>query len=126
MRWCVLSLTPIEEIMRHQPSRRTSLRGLHLALVTSLLAIMTPVAVTSHVANAATPTPWTASGPATVTTNSDGLVTPAQMTYNLLDNPLGRRFTDQTWTFQTTAVGDSTEVVPYTYTGFHAYYAVRV
>ena len=112
--------------MHSQPSRRTSPRSLHLALVASMLAIVTPVAVASHTASAATPTPWTANGPANFSTDSDGLVTPPQMTYNLLDVPVGARFSDKTWTFSTTAISDFTDVVPYTYTGFHAYFAVRV
>ncbi len=116
--------------MRNQPSRRSSVRVIHLALVASMLAIITPIVGASQVATAATVTPWTASGPANVTTDSNGSVTPPQMTYNLFNNPfdpLGPpRFRDQTWSFSTTATSNFTDVVPYRYTGYHAFFLVRV
>ncbi len=112
--------------MRSQPPCRSSVRALHLALVASMLVIMTPTVGASQVATAATVTPWEADGPATVTLNSDGSVTPPQMTYNLVDSPVGARFSDKTWTLSTTATSDFTDIVPYIYTGFHAFYLVRV
>jgi hypothetical protein len=117
-----------EEIMRNTPSRRRFVRVLHLALVASLLAIVTPTIGVPRVATAATPTPWTASGPANVTTDSDGSVAPPQMTYNLFDDPFDPfgppRFRDQTWTLSTTATSTFTDSVPYLYTGFHAFFQV--
>ncbi len=95
-------------------------------MVASMLAIVTPVVATSDVANAATPTPWTAGGPANVATVSDGSVTAPQMKYNLLDVPAGARFSDHTWTLSTTAASTFTDDVLYTYNGFHAFYQVRV
>ena len=48
------------------------------------------------------------------------------MSYNLLDGGGSPRFQDQTWTFSKTTNEGIPEVVPYTYTGFHAYFQVRV
>ena len=108
-----------EETMRNQHSGHRSIRTLHLALVASLLVIVTPIVGASPVATAATATPWTASGPpATFTLDSDGSVTPPQMTYNLGTDPrTATRFGDQTWTLSTTATSDLTDSVPYFYTG---------
>ncbi|MEP7202423.1 MAG: Ig-like domain-containing protein [Ilumatobacteraceae bacterium] len=114
--------------MRNQPSRRRSVQGLRLALVASLLAIITPVVGSSPVATAATPTPWVASGPpaGNFTLDSDGSLTPPQMTYNLGEDPGGLRFANQAWTLSTTAASNFTDNVPYLYGGYHGFYAVRV
>ena len=100
--------------MRSQSSGRRSVRGVHVALVAAMLAIATPTIGATHVATAATPTPWEATGPETVTLASDGSVTPPQMSYNLVDDPAGARFSDKSWTLQTTADSDIEETVPYT------------
>ncbi len=112
--------------MRNQSSGRSSVRIFHVALVASMFAIITPIIDVSEVATAATPTPWTASGPANVTTDSDGSVTPPQMTYNLLNVPLNARHSAKTWTLSTMAVSNFTDSVPYIYTGYHAFFQVRV
>ena len=93
--------------MRNQPSARPFCRLRHLALVASMLVIVTPiVGITDHV-EAATVTPWTADGPGNFTLDSDGSVTSPKMSYNLFDTPLDPlgppRFRDQTWTLSTTA-----------------------
>ena len=120
-------LTHPEEIMRSQLSRRhRSVRALHLALVASMLAIVTPTIGGSHVANAATPTPWTASGPGNFTLDSNGAFDPPQMTYNLGEDPLGARFSNETWTLSTTASSAFTDNVPYLYTGYHGFFGVIV
>src|SRR6476469_1205120 len=114
--------------MRNHHTGRGSVRGLHVALVASLLAIITPT-ITSTRASAATddpPSPWVGSGPATVTTTSDSSIDPPQMVYNLVDSPVGARFSDKTWTLQRVADSGFQGTVPYTYTGFHAYFQVRV
>jgi hypothetical protein len=111
--------------MRNQPLGRRSFRGFHVALVASMLAIVTPTIGTPHLATAATPTPWEALGPANVTLSSDGSLSPPQMTYDLVDSPFGARFSDNTWTLQTTADTDIVDTVPYLYSGFHAFFRVR-
>ena len=111
--------------MRNQLGH-SSLRILHLALVTSMVAILTPTIGASHVATAATVTPWAASGPGNFTEDSDGSLIPPQLTYNLGADPLGARFADQTWTLSTEAESDFTDNVPYFYTGYHAFFQVRV
>ena len=112
--------------MGNQPASRRSNRVLHVALVAAMLAIVTPIVGVSEVATAATPTPWTANGPGNFTLDSGGSVTPPQLTYNLGEDPLGARFADETWSLSTTAASDFTDVVPYLYTGYHAFFAVIV
>ena len=111
--------------MRNRPGH-PSLRILHLTLVTSMVAILTPMIGASHVATAATVTPWEASGPGNFTLDSGGSVVPPQLTYNLGTDPLSARFADQTWTLSTTANSDFTDTVPYFYTGYHAFFQVIV
>ena len=118
--------------MRTTPSGRRSARALHLALVASMLAVVTPTIASPQVATASGPSTWIASGPANVTTDSNGLITPAQMSYSLVYDPANpvdgsqARYTDQTWTLSTTASSGFTGTVPYTYTGFHAFFQVQV
>ena len=114
--------------MRNQRSGHRSIRALHLLLVTSMLVILTPIIGASRIATAGTLTPWTADGPLppNFTLVSDGSDTPPQMTYNLGEDPGGLRFTNQTWTLSTTATSDTTESVPYIYTGYHAFFQVIV
>ena len=114
--------------MRKQPVGRRSIRVLHVALVAAMLAIVTPIIGAVPVATAATLTPWTAGGPVPgdFTLDSSGSAIPPQMTYNLGEDPGGRRFTDQTWTLQTVATSDFTDSVPYLYTGYHGFFQVIV
>ena len=112
--------------MRNQPIGRRSVRVLHLVLVAAMLAIITPIVGASPVATAATPTPWTANGPGNFTLDSNGSVTPPQLTYNLGEDPLSARFGDETWSLSTLATSDLTDVVPYLYTGYHAFFRVIV
>jgi hypothetical protein len=112
--------------MRKQPVGRRSIRVLHVALVAGMLAIVTPIVGVSEVATAATLTPWTANGPGNFTLGSGGSVTPPQLTYNLGEDPLSARFGDETWSLSTTAASPFTDVVPYTYNGYHAFFDVTV
>ena len=71
---------------------------------------------------------WSASGPGTVTTVSDGSASAARMTYS----SVGGGFDDQTWTFTRTYEGFEGEgggeprfvIVPWSWQGFHAYFDV--
>ncbi|MEO8264248.1 MAG: hypothetical protein ABI706_01930, partial [Ilumatobacteraceae bacterium] len=114
--------------MRSQPAGRRPSRVLHVALVAAMLAIVTPIVGAPEVATAATPTPWTAGGPVPgdFTLDSNGSAIPPQMTYNLGEDPVGRRLTDQSWTLQTVATSDLTDAVPYLYTGYHGFFEVIV
>ena len=118
-----------EEIMRvtHPPGRLVR-SVIHLALVASMLALVTPIDRRSSMSRPPRPRPpWTASGPAgTFVLNSDGSITPPQMKYDLGEDPGGTRFGDQTWTLSTTAESNITETMPYTYTGYHAFFQVIV
>ena len=63
--------------MRNTPFGRRSSRVVHLALVASMLAVVTPTIGSSHIASASGDDPilWSASGPATVTPESMTAIT---------------------------------------------------
>ncbi len=120
--------------MRNRRPGGPCIRAFHVGLVALLVAVSAPMVGSTDVASAATITTWTAGGAGNVTLDSDGSVTPPQLTYNLPiphddDNNVsdpGTRFQDETWTLSTTASRTFTDTVQYTYTGFHAYYSVVV
>src|SRR5262245_14417181 len=70
-------------------------------------------------------TNWAATGPGTVTTSSNGSVTPAAMSYSM--NPVGLGVT-RSWDFTATATAAATAgdpiKVPYTWQGLHAWFQV--
>ncbi len=90
-----------------------------LALVTSLLLLPASPAAAAET--------WTAAGPGTVTTVSDGSASAARMTYS----SVGGGFDDQTWTFTRTYDGEGEGggeagfvSMPWSWDGFHAYFDV--
>ena len=68
-------------------------------------------------AQAAPATPWSGSGPGTVSVDSDGTSTQPSFSYSL--NPAG--YSTQTWSFTTTADATGPVELTYDYAGFHAY-----
>ncbi len=66
---------------------------------------------------------WLATGPGTVTFTGDGLTTEPSLTYLLSGDPV---FSRQTWQVSTAAPRTATVTLPFTYKGYHAYFAVRV
>ena len=88
-------------------------------MVLALLQVWPAAAARASVS----PTLWTGSGPGSTSVVSDGTTDNPKFSYSL--NPAGLNAT-QTWTFQTTAVVDGSVTVPYAYSGFHAYFQVRV
>ena len=112
--------------MRHHRSARRAIHAVHIGVVAALVTILLPVAGSSRVAHAS-PTPWVPNGPGEFTSDSDGSTTPAQMTYdNHGVDPTNTRFSEREWSFSTTAASTIADVVPYFYTGFHAYFHVTV
>ena len=77
-------------------------------------AFAKPVAVSAPV--------WSASGQGTVTLLGDGVTANPSMSYSI--NPAG--FSARTWELSTTANKGGTVSLPYEYSGFHAFFAVRV
>ncbi len=75
---------------------------------------------TTVVATAAAP--WTGSGTGTTTVVSDGTSAAPQFTYSATGSPSSGA--SGSWTFETTANTAGTFALPYTYSGFHAYFAV--
>ena len=67
---------------------------------------------------------WTGSGPATTSVPSDGTNGTAQFSYNY-NNPCNCGATG-IWTFHTEANATGTVVLPWTYTGLHAWFEVIV
>jgi hypothetical protein len=68
-------------------------------------------------------TAWNASGPGTVTVVSDGTSGDAAMSYDLQGPAV---WSPQSWEFETTAAQAGTVTLPWSYTGFHAFFQVRV
>ena len=68
-------------------------------------------------------TGWSASGPGAVTVVDDGSTADPSMTYALHGSAV---YSTQTWRFSTTATSSGTVTVPYAYSGFHAWFNVRV
>ncbi|MEI7745751.1 MAG: CSLREA domain-containing protein, partial [Chloroflexota bacterium] len=113
-------------------SARLALVAILVALLAQTLVQVAPVAasvIPSTPVGAAVPAPvadapswgaWTASGPGTVTTTSDGTTGPAAFGYSL--SPAG--FSTVTWSFTSTATQTGTLNLAWHYTGFHAYFAV--
>lgn len=69
---------------------------------------------------AAAPAPWTGSGPGTVTV--DNTAGSASLDYAM--NPAG--FAPRRWDFTTTSEGGGAIIQPWSYSGFHAFFRVRV
>ncbi len=67
---------------------------------------------------------WAANGPGSVTVVSDGSSTDPEMTYALTG--YGSTFSTQTWQFSTVATQTGAVTVPYHYSGYHAYFQVRL
>lgn len=69
------------------------------------------------------PTAWGASGPGTVTLNNDGSTANPSMSYALHGSAV---FSTKTWSFSTTAATTGAITEDYDYSGFHAFFQVRV
>ena len=99
-------------------------------------ALVVGVATSTTAASAAGGTAWSGSGPFLFTVDSDGTASAPKFSYDkpnpaqpdpAIDPALSViDFTTQTWTFSTTATEGGTFRVPYTYTGLHAFFQVRV
>jgi hypothetical protein len=103
-------------------ANRSSRRG--LAAFASLLAALAAAltVVTAPPATAVPPdTNWTATGPGTVQTVSQGAASAPAMTYSLGNAGLS---VEQTWTFEAVAAQAGTVTVPYTWQGLHAWFQV--
>ena len=98
-------------------------RGGSIFLIAAILGQLTLFS-TPQMASADTPGEWTGSvGPGTgAGVVNDGLTGPAQ--YQYFHNPAG--FSMETWTFSRVANNPGTVHLEWTYTGFHAYFQVRV
>jgi hypothetical protein len=68
-------------------------------------------------------TPWTPTGPGTVTLVSDGTAGDAEMSYSLQGTAV---FTLQTWDFETTTAQAGTVTLPWSYSGYHAFFMAQV
>lgn len=68
-------------------------------------------------------TAWTAAGPGTVNVVTDGTAGDAEMNYHLTGFAV---FSTQSWTFSTTANTAGAVTLPFNYSGFHAFFQVRV
>ena len=69
-------------------------------------------------------TPWVASGPGTVTLLSDGTGSSnAAMSYSRSGSVV---FSTNTWQLSTTATTSGPVTLPFTYSGYHAFFQVRV
>lgn len=66
---------------------------------------------------------WTAAGPGTVTLVADGTAGDAVMSYALSG---GSVFSTKTWDLTTTAAQGTAVSLPWSYSGYHAYFQVRV
>lgn len=66
---------------------------------------------------------WSAIGPGTVNLLSDGVTTDPAMSYSLSGSVV---FSTQTWELSTTATQGGAVTLPFTYSGFHAFFQVRV
>lgn len=69
------------------------------------------------------PTLWSASGPGTVTLLSDGSSSDPSMSYSLAGSSV---FSTQTWRFSTTAASAGAVTLDHSYSGYHAFFQVRV
>ena len=69
------------------------------------------------------PTLWSAAGPGTVTLVSDGSGSDPAMTYALSGSSV---FSTQTWRMSTTAASAGAVNLDYNYSGYHAFFQVRV
>ena len=67
-------------------------------------------------------TPWTATGPGTVTLVSNGTAGNAVMTYSLTGPAV---FIAQRWNFTTTAAASGPVTLPWSYSGYHAFFATQ-
>ncbi len=66
---------------------------------------------------------WLATGPGTVTFTGDGVTTEPSLAYLLSGNVV---FSPQTWQISTAAPRAATVTLPFTFQGYHAYFAVKV
>ena len=66
--------------------------------------------------------PWSGSGTGTTTVISDGSSGPAEFTYSAVNIPSRTG----SWEFRTTAASTGTHILDWDYSGFHAYFNVRV
>lgn len=69
------------------------------------------------------PTTWSASGPGTVTLINDGSTGNPSMSYAMSGSSV---WSTRTWSFSTTAASAGTITQNYDYSGYHAYFQVRV
>jgi hypothetical protein len=67
--------------------------------------------------------PWTAAGPGAVALVADGTTGDAVMSYEMHGSGV---WSPQTWAFTTTAAQAGTVSLPWSYTGFHSFFQVRV
>jgi hypothetical protein len=67
---------------------------------------------------------WAAGGPGAVTLVSDGTTGDPEMTY--AQTGYGSTFSTQTWEFRTVAAQTGAVTLPYHYSGYHAYFQVRL
>jgi len=97
------------------------LLGLRLAALSALCACVAAAGTPRAVA---APTPWTGSGTGTATVLSDGTLAPPKFSYDYV-NPCNCGASGN-WTFSTTAAASGFVTLPWTYTGLHAFFEVRV
>ncbi|MDT4915153.1 MAG: hypothetical protein QOC66_4281 [Pseudonocardiales bacterium] len=97
------------------------MRAFLAATLVPLLSISLAAAVLAPRAAAATPDVWSASGPST-TVLSDGTSGDPSFSYSL--DPAG--YSPQSWSFTAVASSAGSLVLPYDYSGFHAYFQVTV
>jgi hypothetical protein len=87
------------------------------------LAVVIAACAAAVTATGGTSTVWTGSGTGTTTVVNDGATGgPAEFTYN----GTGINGVSGNWDFHTTAASTGAVALSYTYTGFHAFFSVRV
>ena len=114
--------------MQHTPPGRVVRTTMAwLAALSTFAMVLVTAPASTVLADPPTPTTdWHASGPGVVTSGLDANDVPT-MSYSVPTNDPGNtRFADQTWTFETVADEEGTVEIPWTYTGFHAYFGVTV
>lgn len=94
-------------------------------LVRALWILPVAWAVASTATAAVLDVPWSGSGTGTTTVVSDGTSGPTTFTYSDVEGGVFGGNAGN-WTFNTVAARARTVVLKYTYTGFHAYFQVRV